>query len=181
MNKLIKTKIDNIPSNPGVYLMKNINNEVIYVGKAKNLKKRVPQYFLKPHEGKTQKMVNNVVDFDVIITTNEREALILEINLIHQYNPKYNILLKDDRTYPYIEICNLESTIRTNDVVVNGNGPVGETVSDKLNDFFDDFKVKFEENKAFKAATIALGSITGILLLWGMYSIFRKLFKWLRR
>ena len=80
-----------------------------------------------------------------------------------------------------VEICNLESTIRTNDVVVNGNGPVGETVSDKLNDFFDDFKVKFEENKAFKAATIALGSITGILLLWGIYAIFRKLFKWLRR
>ena len=108
MNELIKTKIDNIPTNPGVYLMKNINEEVIYVGKAKSLKKRVPQYFLRPHEGKTQKMVNDVVDFDVIITSNEREALILETNLIHKYDPKYNILLKDDKTYPYIEITNDE-------------------------------------------------------------------------
>lgn len=106
MNELIKTKIDNIPTNPGVYLMKNSSDEVIYVGKAKNLKKRVPQYFLRPHEGKTQKMVNDVCDFDVIITTNEREALILELNLVHKYNPKYNILLKDDRRYPYIEITN---------------------------------------------------------------------------
>jgi excinuclease ABC subunit C len=88
--------------------MKNINEEVIYVGKAKSLKKRVPQYFLRPHEGKTQKMVNDVVDFDVIITSNEREALILEMNLIHKYDPKYNILLKDDKTYPYIEITNDE-------------------------------------------------------------------------
>jgi len=109
MNELIKLKIDNIPTNPGVYLMKNINDEVIYVGKAKNLKKRVPQYFLRPHEGKTQKMVNDVVDFDVIITSSEREALILEMNLVHKYNPKYNILLKDDKTYPYIEIANDES------------------------------------------------------------------------
>ena len=108
MNELIKTKIDNIPTNPGVYLMKNINEEVIYVGKAKSLKKRVPQYFLRPHEGKTQKMVNDVVDFDVIITSNEREALILEMNLIHKYDPKNNILLKDDKTYPYIEITNDE-------------------------------------------------------------------------
>ena len=108
MNELIKTKIDNIPTNPGVYLMKNINEEIIYVGKAKSLKKRVPQYFLRPHEGKTQKMVNDVVDFDVIITSNEREALILEMNLIHKYDPKYNILLKDDKTYPYIEITNEE-------------------------------------------------------------------------
>lgn len=109
MNELIKTKIDNIPINPGVYLMKNEKDEVIYVGKAKSLKKRVPQYFLRPHEGKTQKMVNDVVDFDVIITSSEREALILEMNLIHKYNPKYNILLKDDKTYPYIEISNEES------------------------------------------------------------------------
>ncbi len=106
MNELIKTKIDNIPLNAGVYLMKNEKNEVIYVGKAKSLKKRVPQYFLRVHEGKTQKMVSDVYDFDVIITSSEREALILEMNLVHKYKPKYNILLKDDRTYPYIEITN---------------------------------------------------------------------------
>ena len=111
MNELIKTKIDNIPTNPGVYLMKNANEEIIYVGKAKNLKKRVPQYFLRPHEGKTQKMVSDVVDFDVIITSNEKEALILELNLVHKYNPKYNILLKDDKVYPYIEISNEDSPV----------------------------------------------------------------------
>ena len=111
MNELIKTKIDNIPLNPGVYLMKNKNDEVIYVGKAKSLKKRVPQYFLRPHEGKTQKMVSEVVDFDVIITSSEREALILEMNLVHKYDPKYNILLKDDKTYPYIEITNEDHPI----------------------------------------------------------------------
>lgn len=111
MNELIKTKIDNIPLNPGVYLMKNKNDEVIYVGKAKSLKKRVPQYFLRPHEGKTQKMVSEVIDFDVIITSSEREALILEMNLVHKYNPKYNILLKDDKTYPYIEITNEDHPI----------------------------------------------------------------------
>lgn len=109
MNDLIKLKINNIPTDPGVYLMKNNNEEVIYVGKAKSLKKRVPQYFLRPHEGKTQKMISDVVDFDVIITSSEREALILEMNLIHKYDPKYNILLKDDKTYPYIEISNDES------------------------------------------------------------------------
>ena len=100
------TKINNIPTNPGVYLMKNKDEQVIYVGKAKSLKKRVPQYFLRPHEGKTQKMVSDVEDFDIIITSSEREALILEMNLVHKYNPKYNILLKDDKTYPYIEISN---------------------------------------------------------------------------
>ena len=84
--------------------------------------------------------------------------------------------------YEYnVEICNIESAIRTNDVTVDGNGPVGEKVSDKLNDFFEDFKVRFEENKAFKTATIALGTITGILLIWGIWAIISKFLKWLRR
>ena len=80
-----------------------------------------------------------------------------------------------------VEVCNVESAIRTNEVIVDGNGPVGENISDKLNDFFDDFKVRFEENKAFKAATIALGTITGILLIWGIWAILRKIIKWLRK
>lgn len=84
--------------------------------------------------------------------------------------------------YEYnIEVANIKHLVRTNEVTVDGNGPVGETVSDRLNDFVDDFKTRFEENKVFKAATIALGTITGILILWAIYAIFRKLFKWLRR
>lgn len=91
--------------------MKDINGTIIYVGKAKKLKNRIPQYFLRPHEGKTQKMVSEIVDFDIIITGSEREALILELNLVHEYNPKYNILLKDDKQYPYIEITSNENPI----------------------------------------------------------------------
>ena len=84
--------------------------------------------------------------------------------------------------YEYnIEVANIKHLVRTNEVKVDGVDPVGETVSDKLNDFVDDFKTRFEENKVFKAATIALGTITGILILWAIYAIFRKLFKWLRR
>lgn len=111
MNQIIKDKIDNLPLLPGCYLMKDKDGTIIYVGKAKKLKNRIPQYFLRPHEGKTQKMVSEIVDFDVIITGSEREALILELNLVHEHNPKYNILLKDDKQYPYIEISSHEHPI----------------------------------------------------------------------
>lgn len=97
-------KIPLLPDLPGCYLMKDKNNEIIYVGKAKNLKKRVSQYFTKPHEGKTALMVSNVVDFDLIITSSEKEALILEANLIKKHDPKFNILLKDDKRYPYVKL-----------------------------------------------------------------------------
>ena len=97
-------KIPLLPDLPGCYLMKDKNNEIIYVGKAKNLKKRVSQYFTKPHGGKTALMVSNVVDFDLIITNSEKEALILEANLIKKHNPKFNILLKDDKRYPYVKL-----------------------------------------------------------------------------
>ena len=80
-----------------------------------------------------------------------------------------------------VEVCNLDSAIRTNEVVVDGNGPVGELIADKFNDAFEDFKTRFEENKAFKAAAIALGTITAILLVWGIWAIFKKIFKWLRK
>lgn len=102
MNQTIKKLIDALPNNPGCYQMYNKDNEVIYVGKAKNLYKRVSQYFLRPQSGKVQAMVSNVDRFDFIITSNESEAFILEYNLIHKYLPKYNILLKDDKHYPYI-------------------------------------------------------------------------------
>ena len=104
MNPALKVKIANLPNNPGCYLMKNEYNEIIYVGKAKNLKKRVSQYFNRPHSGKTQKMVSDVFDFELILTNSEKEALILEINLIHKHNPKYNIALKDDKAYPMVAI-----------------------------------------------------------------------------
>lgn len=104
MNDNLKNKIANLPTNAGCYLMKNINNEIIYVGKAKNLKNRVSQYFTRPHAGKTQKMVSEVNDFDLTLTSSEKEALILEINLIHLHNPKYNIALKDDKSYPLVAI-----------------------------------------------------------------------------
>ena len=96
--------LKNIPENPGVYLMKK-KNEVIYVGKAKNLKKRISSYFNRKHdEIKTQELVKNIEDIETIICNSELDALVLENNLIKQYSPKYNILLKDQKTYPYLKI-----------------------------------------------------------------------------
>ncbi len=102
----IKEKVKKLPEDPGVYLMKNSHKEIIYVGKAKNLKNRVSSYFraIDSHLPKVYKMVMNVVDFDYIVTNSEFEALILECSLIKQHNPKYNILLKDDKGFSYLRI-----------------------------------------------------------------------------
>ena len=102
----LNNKIKLLPENSGVYLMKDENGTIIYVGKAKVLKKRVTQYFRKNsnHTPKVLKMVENIADFEYIITNNEMEALILECNLIKKYRPYYNILMRDDKTYPYIKI-----------------------------------------------------------------------------
>lgn len=102
----IKKKLSSLPLCPGVYIMKNSDGNVIYVGKSKALKNRVSQYFanLSSHSPKTVAMVNSIADFDYIITDSEAEALALECNLIKKYRPKYNILLKDDKQYPYIKI-----------------------------------------------------------------------------
>lgn len=86
--------------------MKNIDGVIIYVGKAKNLKNRVNSYFRGKHTGKTAKLVSEIVDFEYIVVNSEVESLILEINLIKKYDPKYNILLRDDKSYPYIELSN---------------------------------------------------------------------------
>lgn len=102
----MKEKLKLIPEKPGCYLMKNKDGLIIYVGKAKNLKRRVNSYFNKIHTGKTKALVSNIKDFEYIVTNSETESLILEINLIKRYNPKYNILLKDDKTYPYIVLTN---------------------------------------------------------------------------
>lgn len=98
--------IRNLPDKPGVYLMKNSLGEVIYVGKAKVLKNRVKSYFQKSknHSEKVKVMVKNIAEFEYIVTDSEMEALILECNLIKKYSPKYNILLKDDKFYPFIKI-----------------------------------------------------------------------------
>ncbi|WP_326910972.1 excinuclease ABC subunit UvrC [Sedimentibacter sp. MB31-C6] len=101
----IQEELKNVPDNPGVYQMKNEFGEIIYVGKAKNLKKRVRQYFQsKNHSGKIKAMIRNIAEFEYIITDNEVEALILEANYIKKYKPKYNTLLRDDKQYPYIKI-----------------------------------------------------------------------------
>ena len=92
--------------NPGCYLMKDVKGQVIYVGKAKRLKNRVKSYFTGSHNGKTARLVREIVDFEYIITSSELEALVLEINLIKKYDPKYNIMLTDDKHYPYIKITN---------------------------------------------------------------------------
>lgn len=105
-NEQFKEKLKIIPKLPGCYQMKNINNEIIYVGKAKNLFNRVNSYFIGSHDAKTTKLVSLICDFEYIITSSEKEAFILEINLIKKYNPKYNIMLTDDKTYPYISITN---------------------------------------------------------------------------
>jgi len=100
----IKEKLKNIPDNPGSYQFKNKDGIVIYVGKAKNLKKRVSSYFTGSHDTKTSRLVMNIADIEYIITNSELDALLLELNLIKKYNPRYNIMLTDDKTYPYIEI-----------------------------------------------------------------------------
>ncbi|MBD3860350.1 excinuclease ABC subunit UvrC [Bacillus sp. 28A-2] len=106
MNKLIKEKLSVLPDRPGCYLMKDRQNTVIYVGKAKVLKNRVRSYFTGSHDAKTQRLVSEIEDFEYIVTSSNIEALILELNLIKKYDPKYNVMLKDDKTYPFIKITN---------------------------------------------------------------------------
>ena len=101
---ILKQKISLLPDVPGSYQMKDENGTIIYVGKAKSLVKRVKQYFTRPQVGKVARMVAEIRDFDIIETNSEKEALLLEISLIHKYYPKYNIMLMDDRMYPYIAL-----------------------------------------------------------------------------
>ena len=101
---MIKEKLKLVPEKPGCYLMKNKDNQIIYVGKAKNLKNRLYSYFRGTHTGKTAKLVSEIVDFEYIVVSSEKESLILEINIIKEKDPKYNILLRDDKSYPYIEL-----------------------------------------------------------------------------
>ncbi|AXI09624.1 excinuclease ABC subunit C [Oceanobacillus zhaokaii] len=104
MNQLIKEKLAILPAQPGCYLMKDKQGTIIYVGKSKLLKNRVRSYFTGAHDRKTQRLVQEIVDFEYFVTSSEMEALILEMNLIKKYDPKYNVMLKDDKTYPYLKI-----------------------------------------------------------------------------
>ncbi|WP_105980110.1 excinuclease ABC subunit UvrC [Bacillus paralicheniformis] len=106
MNKKIKEKLALLPDQPGCYLMKDRQDTVIYVGKAKILKNRVRSYFSGSHDAKTQRLVSEIEDFEYIVTSSNIEALILEMNLIKKYDPKYNVMLKDDKSYPFIKITN---------------------------------------------------------------------------
>ncbi|HER2479525.1 excinuclease ABC subunit UvrC [Streptococcus pyogenes] len=106
MNELIKHKLELLPDSPGCYLHKDKEGTIIYVGKAKNLKKRVRSYFRGSHDTKTELLVSEIVDFEYIVTESDTEALLLEINLIQKNMPKYNIKLKDDKSYPFLKITN---------------------------------------------------------------------------
>ena len=106
MNNLIKSKLELLPTSPGCYIHKDKNGTIIYVGKAKNLRNRVRSYFRGSHDTKTEALVSEIVDFEFIVTESNIEALLLEINLIKENKPKYNIMLKDDKSYPFIKITN---------------------------------------------------------------------------
>ncbi len=108
MNDTIKAKIMSLPDVPGSYQMLDASNHIIYAGKAKSLKNRVKSYFVGAHDEKTTRLVQNVVDFTYIVTRSEKEAFLLELSLIKEHKPKYNIMLMDDKTYPYIEITKEE-------------------------------------------------------------------------
>ena len=139
----IQEELKKLPDKPGVYLMKNLESRIIYVGKAISLKKRVSQYFRqsKNHAPKVIAMVKNIEEFEYIITDNEVEALILESNLIKKHKPKYNILLRDDKNYPYIKVTVKEKfprVIKTRKVIKDGNRYFGPYVSNgAVNDTLD--------------------------------------------
>ena len=101
---MVLEKLKLVPHKPGCYLMKNKDGVIIYVGKAKDLKNRLNSYFHSSHTGKTARLVSEIADFDYIVVSSETESLILEINLIKKHDPKFNILLRDDKSYPYIEL-----------------------------------------------------------------------------
>ena len=111
MKEKIARLIALLPDEPGVYLMKDENDQIIYIGKAKNLKKRVSQYFLRPQVGKVAAMVSHVDHFEFIVVHEEKEAFILEMNLIQTHYPRYNIVLKDDSHYPYIALKRSDATL----------------------------------------------------------------------
>lgn len=104
MDNMLKEKLNILPAKPGCYLMKDRHGTVIYVGKSKKLRNRIRSYFNRAHDRKTERLVQEINDFEYIVTSTEIDALILEMNLIKKYDPKYNVMLRDDKSYPYIKI-----------------------------------------------------------------------------
>ena len=132
MNKSLQTKLETIPDRSGVYQFKNKNDKIIYIGKAKNLKNRVKSYFIDEHQSiKTSVLKKRIYDVEFFITSSDKEALILENNLIKKYQPRYNIRLKDDKTYPYIKITNepVPQVYMTRKIVNDGSKYIGPYTS----------------------------------------------------
>lgn len=157
MNDALQHKLKNLAPNPGVYLFKDDKDEVIYVGKAKRLNQRVRSYFQSAadHTGKIQAMVKKIADLEVIVTDSEAEALILENNLIKKYRPRYNILYRDDKSYPYICVTNEERprVFPTRSVIRNGSRYYGPY------DHVGKMKLMLETiRKAFRFCTCACSS-----------------------
>lgn len=149
MNELIKHKLELLPDSPGCYLHKDKADTIIYVGKAKNLRNRVRSYFRGSHDTKTALLVSEIADFEFIVTESNTEALLLEINLIQENMPKYNIKLKDDKSYPFIKITNepfprllITRQIKKNDGLYFGPYPDAYTATEvkKLLDRIFPFK-----------------------------------------
>ncbi|MGL4483921.1 MAG: excinuclease ABC subunit UvrC, partial [Anaerovoracaceae bacterium] len=159
MNDKVRGKLDSLPDSPGVYLHKDKDDKVIYVGKANSLKKRVRQYFQssKNHDLKVATMVSHIADFEFINTASEMEAFILESNLIKEYMPKYNVLLRDDKTYPYIKITLEEDyprLLKTRELYKDGSkyyGPYSDVAAvNQMIDFLNEvFKLKRCSKKEF--------------------------------
>ncbi|KAB6316496.1 excinuclease ABC subunit C, partial [Bacteroides xylanisolvens] len=127
-NEYLKGIVANLPEKPGIYQYLNTEGTIIYVGKAKNLKKRVYSYFSKEHEpGKTRVLVSKIADIRYIVVNTEEDALLLENNLIKKYKPRYNVLLKDDKTYPSICVQNeyFPRVFKTRKVIRNGSSYYG--------------------------------------------------------
>ena len=108
MDGNLKSKVSSIPTSPGIYFFKNNKDKIIYIGKAKSLRNRVRSYFsgIDKKDAKTQVMVRHIVDIDWMVVRSETEALLTEANLIKEHKPRYNVFLKDDKTFPYIRITN---------------------------------------------------------------------------
>ena len=156
----IEAELKKLPHKPGVYIMRNIDDEVIYVGKAISLKNRVSQYFRKTNKtNRILKMVSCIDHFEYIVVDNEAEALILECNLIKKYRPKFNVLLKDDKTYPYIKIdlkSDFPNVIITRRLINDGSkyfGPYANPGAAKEMVNFIKQKYKIRQCRNFKSTT----------------------------